>query len=74
MGIFKAPKSGSPDSEMLVSRLTGVMDLKIFYKGKNIGQFLREDSPSKTHGKYTFKDHDRACRAVLFSTFQLVLY
>jgi len=53
MGIFKAPKLGSPDSEMIVGRLTGVMDLKIFYKGKNKGQFLRthrnmENTPLKT--------------------------
>ncbi|XP_048015876.1 sortilin-related receptor [Megalobrama amblycephala] len=45
MGIFKAPKSGSPDSEMLVGRLTGVMDLKIFYKGKNNGQNACVDQP-----------------------------
>ncbi|XP_016368987.1 sortilin-related receptor-like [Sinocyclocheilus rhinocerous] len=45
MGIFKAPKSGSPDSEMLVGRLTGVMDLKIFYKGKNRGQNACVDQP-----------------------------
>ena len=38
MGIFKAPKSGSPDGELLVGSLTGVMDLKIFYKGKTKGQ------------------------------------
>lgn len=38
MGIFKAPKSGSLDSELLVGRLTGVMDLKIFYRGKTKGQ------------------------------------
>ncbi|XP_035241564.1 sortilin-related receptor-like [Anguilla anguilla] len=38
MGIFKAPKSGSLDSELLVGRLTGVMDLKIFYKGKTKGR------------------------------------
>ncbi|MBN3300436.1 SORL protein, partial [Amia calva] len=38
MGIFKAPKSGSADSELLVGRLTGVMDLKIFYRGKSRGQ------------------------------------
>lgn len=43
MGIFKAPKSGSPDSELLVGRLTGVMDLKIFYKGKTRGQSFKED-------------------------------
>uniref|UniRef100_A0A673K6R7 Sortilin-related receptor n=1 Tax=Sinocyclocheilus rhinocerous TaxID=307959 RepID=A0A673K6R7_9TELE len=45
MGIFKAPKSGSPDIEMLVGRLTGVMDLKIFYKGKNRGQNACVDQP-----------------------------
>ncbi|XP_056330271.1 sortilin-related receptor isoform X2 [Danio aesculapii] len=45
MGIFKAPKSGSPDSEMIVGRLTGVMDLKIFYKGKNRGQNACADQP-----------------------------
>lgn len=38
MGIFKAPKSGSPSNELIVGRLTGVMDLKIFYKGKNRGK------------------------------------
>ncbi|XP_059389149.1 sortilin-related receptor-like isoform X1 [Carassius carassius] len=45
LGIFKAPKSGSPDVEMLVGRLTGVMDLKIFYKGKNRGQNACVDQP-----------------------------
>uniref|UniRef100_A0A672I1R6 Sortilin-related receptor n=1 Tax=Salarias fasciatus TaxID=181472 RepID=A0A672I1R6_SALFA len=35
MGIFKAPKAGSQNNELIVGRLTGVMDLKIFYKGKN---------------------------------------
>ncbi|KAF3847223.1 hypothetical protein F7725_020251, partial [Dissostichus mawsoni] len=35
MGIFKAPKAGSQSNELIVGRLTGVMDLKIFYKGKN---------------------------------------
>uniref|UniRef100_A0A672QD42 Sortilin-related receptor n=1 Tax=Sinocyclocheilus grahami TaxID=75366 RepID=A0A672QD42_SINGR len=45
MGIFKAPKSGSPDIEMLVGGLTGVMDLKIFYKGKNRGQNACVDQP-----------------------------
>lgn len=38
MGIFKAPKSGSQSNELIVGRLTGVMDLKIFYKGKNRGK------------------------------------
>lgn len=38
MGIFKAPKSGSLSNELIVGRLTGVMDLKIFYKGKNRGK------------------------------------
>ncbi|KAJ8266258.1 hypothetical protein GJAV_G00128370 [Gymnothorax javanicus] len=38
MGIYKAPKSGGSDGEQLVGHLTGVMDLKIFYKGKNRGQ------------------------------------
>ncbi|XP_023207184.1 sortilin-related receptor isoform X2 [Xiphophorus maculatus] len=37
MGIFKAPKAGSQNNELIVGRLTGVMDLKIFYKGKNKG-------------------------------------
>lgn len=38
MGIFKAPKAGSQNNELIVGRLTGVMDLKIFYKGKNRGE------------------------------------
>lgn len=38
MGVFKAPKVGSHSSELIVGRLTGVMDLKIFYKGKNRGE------------------------------------
>lgn len=38
MGIFKAPKAGSQNNELIVGRLTGVMDLKIFYKGKNRGK------------------------------------
>ncbi|XP_061538012.1 sortilin-related receptor isoform X2 [Phycodurus eques] len=37
MGIFKAPKTGTQSNELIVGRLTGVMDLKIFYKGKNGG-------------------------------------
>ncbi|KAG2470136.1 SORL protein, partial [Polypterus senegalus] len=37
MGIFKAPKTGSVETELLVGRLTGVMDLKVFYKGKISG-------------------------------------
>lgn len=42
MGIFKAPKAGSQNSpELIVGRLTGVMDLKIFYKGKNRGEEQR---------------------------------
>ena len=38
MGIFKAPKAGSQSNELIVGRLTGVMDLKIFYKGKARGE------------------------------------
>lgn len=38
MGIFKAPKTGTQSNELIVGRLTGVMDLKIFYKGKNGGE------------------------------------
>ncbi|XP_076146177.1 sortilin-related receptor [Alosa pseudoharengus] len=45
MGIFKAPKAGSPDSELLVGSLTGVMDLKIFYKGKTRGSNACVDQP-----------------------------
>uniref|UniRef100_A0AAY4CL48 Sortilin-related receptor n=1 Tax=Denticeps clupeoides TaxID=299321 RepID=A0AAY4CL48_9TELE len=45
MGIFKAPKSGSVDSELLVGRLTGVMDLKIFYKGKSRGHNVCDEHP-----------------------------
>lgn len=41
MGIFKAPKAGSQSNELIVGRLTGVMDLKIFYKGKNRGEESR---------------------------------
>ena len=37
MGIFKAPKSGSPNKELIIDRLIGVMDLKVFYKGKARG-------------------------------------
>ena len=37
MGIFKAPKSGSPNKELIIGRLIGVMDLKVFYKGKARG-------------------------------------
>lgn len=37
-GIFKASKAGSKDNELIVGRLTGVMDLKIFYKGKTRGE------------------------------------
>lgn len=41
MGIFKAPKAGSQNNELIVGRLSGVMDLKIFYKGKNRGEEQR---------------------------------
>lgn len=41
MGIFKASKAGSQSNELIVGRLTGVMDLKIFYKGKNRGEGQR---------------------------------
>ncbi|XP_036392634.1 sortilin-related receptor-like isoform X1 [Megalops cyprinoides] len=45
MAIFKAPKSGSLDGELLVGRLTGVMDLKIFYRGKARGHNACVDRP-----------------------------
>uniref|UniRef100_A0A3Q3EAT1 Sortilin-related receptor n=1 Tax=Labrus bergylta TaxID=56723 RepID=A0A3Q3EAT1_9LABR len=45
MGIFKAPKAGSQSNEQIVGRLTGVMDLKIFYKGKNRGHNACVDQP-----------------------------
>ncbi|XP_069038470.1 sortilin-related receptor [Lepisosteus oculatus] len=45
MGIFRAPKTGSMNSEQLVGRLTGVMDLKIFYKGKTRGHNACADQP-----------------------------
>ncbi|KAI1903297.1 hypothetical protein AGOR_G00025750 [Albula goreensis] len=45
MGIFKAPKSGISDGEQLVGRLSGVMDLKIFYKGKTRGHNACADQP-----------------------------
>ncbi|KAL0973055.1 hypothetical protein UPYG_G00198300 [Umbra pygmaea] len=45
MGIFKAPKAGSQDNELIVGRLTGVMDLKIFYKGKTRGHNACADQP-----------------------------
>ncbi|KAF0030311.1 hypothetical protein F2P81_017042 [Scophthalmus maximus] len=45
MGIFKAPKAGSQSNELIVGRLTGVMDLKIFYKGKNRGHNACADQP-----------------------------
>uniref|UniRef100_A0A1A7WSZ5 Sortilin-related receptor n=1 Tax=Iconisemion striatum TaxID=60296 RepID=A0A1A7WSZ5_9TELE len=45
MGIFKASKAGSQSSELIVGRLTGVMDLKIFYKGKNRGYNSCADQP-----------------------------
>uniref|UniRef100_A0A3P8V3B2 Sortilin-related receptor n=1 Tax=Cynoglossus semilaevis TaxID=244447 RepID=A0A3P8V3B2_CYNSE len=45
MGIFKAPKAGSQNNELIVGRLTGVMDLKIFYKGKNRGHNACADQP-----------------------------
>ncbi|KAM7399797.1 hypothetical protein PAMP_019041 [Pampus punctatissimus] len=45
MGIFKAPKAGSQSNELIVGRLSGVMDLKIFYKGKNRGQNACADQP-----------------------------
>ncbi|CAB1348795.1 unnamed protein product, partial [Coregonus sp. 'balchen'] len=44
-GIFKAPKAGSKDNELIVGRLTGVMDLKIFYKGKTRGNNACADQP-----------------------------
>ncbi|XP_062275245.1 sortilin-related receptor [Scomber scombrus] len=45
MGIFKAPKAGSQNNELIVGRLSGVMDLKIFYKGKNRGHNACADQP-----------------------------
>ncbi|KAG7282266.1 hypothetical protein CRUP_033793 [Coryphaenoides rupestris] len=45
MGIFKAPKSGSPNNELMIGRLIGVMDLKIFYKGKARGRNACADQP-----------------------------
>ncbi|XP_076833567.1 LOW QUALITY PROTEIN: sortilin-related receptor [Brachyhypopomus gauderio] len=45
MGIFKASKSGTQNSVLLVGRLTGVMDLKIFYKGKTRGHNACVDQP-----------------------------
>ncbi|KAM6959084.1 sortilin-related receptor [Aplochiton taeniatus] len=45
MGIFKAPKVGSQNNELIVGRLTGVMDLKIFYKGKHRGHNACADQP-----------------------------
>ncbi|MEQ2255723.1 hypothetical protein ILYODFUR_016866 [Ilyodon furcidens] len=45
MGIFKAPKAGSENNELIVGRLTGVMDLKIFYKGKSRGHNACADQP-----------------------------
>lgn len=47
MGIFKAPKAGSQNNELIVGRLTGVMDLKIFYKGKNRGEKKRMEPQDK---------------------------
>jgi len=41
MGIFRAPKAGAQSSELIVGRLTGVMDLKIFYKGKSRGRLFK---------------------------------
>lgn len=45
MGIFKAPKAGSQSNELIVGRLTGVMDLKIFYKQKTRGHNACADQP-----------------------------
>ncbi|RVE64659.1 hypothetical protein OJAV_G00128190 [Oryzias javanicus] len=45
MGIFKAPKAGSQNNELIVGRLTGVMDLKIFYKAKHRGHNACADQP-----------------------------
>ncbi|XP_059930371.1 sortilin-related receptor [Gadus macrocephalus] len=45
MGIFKAPKSGSPNKELIIGRLIGVMDLKVFYKGKARGPNGCSDQP-----------------------------
>ncbi|KAJ3591191.1 hypothetical protein NHX12_009138 [Muraenolepis orangiensis] len=45
MGIFKAPKSGSPSNELIIGRLIGVMDLKIFYKGKARGHNACSERP-----------------------------
>uniref|UniRef100_A0A3Q3AY67 Sortilin-related receptor n=1 Tax=Kryptolebias marmoratus TaxID=37003 RepID=A0A3Q3AY67_KRYMA len=47
MGIFKASKAGSQGNELIVGRLTGVMDLKIFYKGKNRGHNACADQPCR---------------------------
>ncbi|XP_053307342.1 sortilin-related receptor isoform X2 [Spea bombifrons] len=37
LSIFRAPKSGGGRTEALIGRLSGVMDMKIFYKGKSAG-------------------------------------
>ncbi|XP_057695606.1 sortilin-related receptor [Corythoichthys intestinalis] len=47
MGIFKGPKRGSHSTDQIVGRLTGVMDLKIFYKGKNKGHNSCADQPCR---------------------------
>ncbi|KAJ8401703.1 hypothetical protein AAFF_G00376740 [Aldrovandia affinis] len=45
MGIFRAPKSGMSEGEQLLGRLSGVMDLKIFYKDKTKGHNGCADQP-----------------------------
>lgn len=50
MGIFKAPKVGSRSSELIVGGLTGVMDLKIFYRGKSKGEKEEEQRERPPRG------------------------
>lgn len=38
LSIFRASKYTGSQMEILASQLTGLMDMKIFYKGKNTGK------------------------------------
>lgn len=44
LSIFRASKHSGSQVELLASQLTGLMDMKIFYKGKTAGKALSPSS------------------------------
>lgn len=41
LSIFRASKTSGSRMEILVGRLNGIMDMKIFYRGKTTGNCVR---------------------------------